>query len=73
VGAGIREVAEKEARKLKKKLVVEISNDEDDDDDDIPMYETQHPELVEWAGGTADAAAGLRDPFSMQQDEIRFN
>jgi hypothetical protein len=42
-------------------------------DDDVLMYETQHLELVGWANWRADAAAGLRDPFTMQQDEIRFD
>jgi hypothetical protein len=67
VGEGLREFAE--ARKPKK-LVVEVS---DYEDDDVFMYETQHPELVGWANRRADAVAGLRDPFTMQQDEIRFD
>lgn len=67
MGGRLREFAE--ARKPKE-LVVEVS---DDEDYGVLMYETQHPELVGWANGRADAVAGLRDPFTMQQDEIRFD
>lgn len=51
--------------------MVEVSDDKEDDN--VLMYETQHPELIGWANGRADAAAGLRDPFTMQQDKIRFD
>jgi hypothetical protein len=68
-GNGLQEVAEKEARKPKKKVIVKVSDDEVDNVG--TTYQTEHLEIVGWDFGKSDMT-GVRDPFKEQEEIIKF-